>query len=75
MTTAMTAAAAADQISAIEIFLENLVILMEAECADFTIAKLDQWLDLCTQRMIATGSTSPGTIGALWAMQARVLGV
>ena len=50
------------------------MLVVEAESPSFTLDKLDRWLDTCTQRMVATGSASPATIGALWALQAKVLG-
>ena len=70
----MTHATTTEQIAALEIFLEYLVIVIDAEANSFTIDKLNAWIDIGIQRMITTGSASPGTIGALWAMQARVLG-
>ena len=63
-----------DRITAIELMFEQLVTVLEAECPDFSADKLDRWINTCTQHMLATGSASPDTIGALWALQARVMG-
>lgn len=59
---------------AMEIFLSQLVFVLEGESrSGFTADKLGRWLDACTQRMTETGSAVPEVVAQLRALQARVL--
>lgn len=59
---------------AIEIFLSQLVFVLEGESRGaFTAEKLGRWLDTCTQRMTETGSAAPEVVTQLRALQGRVL--
>ena len=59
---------------AIEIFLSQLVFVLEGESrTGFTSEKLDRWLDTCAHRMTETGSVTPEVVTQLRALQARVL--
>lgn len=74
----MTAAAPATQeaarTEAMEIFLSQLVFVLEGESrSGFTADKLGRWLDTCAQRMTDTGSAAPAVVTQLRALRARVL--
>lgn len=74
----MTAAAPATQeaarTEAMEIFLSQLVFVLEGESrSGFTSDKLGRWLDACSQRMSETESASTEVVTQLRALQARVL--
>ena len=74
MTAAAPATPEAARTEAIEIFLSQLVFVLEGESrTGFTAEKLSRWLDACTQRMTDTGSAAPEVVTQLRALQARVL--
>lgn len=59
---------------AMEIFLSQLVFVLEGESrTGFTAEKLGRWLNTCGQRMTETGSVAPQVVTQLRALQARVL--
>lgn len=59
---------------AMEIFLGQLVFVLEGESRNgFTADKLNRWFDTCTQRMTETGSAAPDVVTQLRALQRRVL--
>lgn len=60
------------RVEALELMLQALVLVMESE-PRFTARKLQAWLDICTERMHATGSTAPATLAALARLQREVL--
>lgn len=60
------------RMEAMELLLQALVLVLESE-PRFTAAKLQAWLDICTERMHATGSTAPATLAALQRLQCEVL--
>ena len=55
-----------------ELLLQALVLVLESE-PRFTARKLQTWLDICTERMHATGSATPATLAALAELQREVL--
>lgn len=74
MTAAAPATTEAARAEAMEIFLSQLVFVLEGESrTGFTAEKLGRWLDTCAQRMTETGSVEPEVVTQLRAMQARVL--
>ncbi len=74
MTATAPTAAEAARTEAMEIFLSQLIFVLEGESRGaFTATKLSRWLDNCTKRMAETGSAKPEVIGQLRALQARVL--
>jgi len=71
--TAPTTAEAA-RTEAMEIFLSQLVFVLEGESrSSFTADRLSRWLDTCIQRMTETGSAAPEVVKHLRALQERVL--
>ena len=74
MTAAAPTATEAVRTEAIEIFLSQLVFVLEGETGSgFSADKLNRWLDACTQRMTETCSAKPQVLVELRALQARVL--
>lgn len=74
MTAAAPATQEATRTEAMEIFLSQLVFVLEGESrSGFTADKLGRWLDACTQRMTETGSAAPEVVTQLRALKARVL--
>ena len=74
MTAAAPATTEATRSEAMEIFLSQLVFVLEGENrSGFTAEKLGRWLDTCTQRMTETGSETSEVVTQLRALQARVL--
>ena len=60
------------RVEAMELLLQALVLVLESE-PRFTARKLQTWLDICTERMHATGSATPATLAALAQLQREVL--
>lgn len=74
MTAAAPTGTEAARTEAMEIFLSQLVFVLEGESRNgFTAGKLGRWLDTCTQRMAETASATPQVVAELRALQARVL--
>lgn len=74
MTATAPTAPEAARTEAMEIFLSQLVFVLEGEGREaFTADKLGRWLDTCTLRMAETSSAAPEVVVQLRALQARVL--
>ena len=74
MTATAPATPEAARTEAMEIFLSQLVFVLEGESrSGFTADKLARWLDTCTRRMSETGSAPSEVVTQLRALQARVL--
>lgn len=74
MTAAAPTTPEAARTEAMEIFLSQLVFVLEGESrTGFTAEKLERWLNTCAQRMSETGSVVPAVVTQLRALQARVL--
>ena len=60
-----------DRVAAIELFLQQLVFVLDAQGSLNTDA-LDRWITTARQRMSATGSVPAAQVAALEALQAKV---
>lgn len=61
----------AHRVAALELLVQQLVFVLEAQGALDTSA-LNRWLTTCTDRMRATGSVPPLDVAALRALQQQV---
>lgn len=60
------------RLDAVELFLQQLLLVLECE-PRFTAAHLDRWMHIATRRMQCSGSTPPATVAALRALHHRVI--
>lgn len=70
--TAAIAPTTEQRIEALELFLQHLVLVIECQ-PSFNAEALDCWVQMCCNRMDATGSSAPATVNALRQLQRKVL--
>lgn len=68
---ATPAAALADRVAALELLVQQMLFVMDAQGA-LSIDDLVRWLDTAAGRMRATGSVPPGPLRALEALTDQV---
>jgi|GEM_PF-3581248 len=64
-------AALAERVAALELFAQQLVLVLEAHGA-LDAALLDRWLTTCRAAMLRTASVPPRTVVALTRLQRQV---
>lgn len=62
------------RVTALEDFLTHLVTVLECEPRGFTAERMNHWLNICTAKMITTGSAKPEEVAALRRLQGIVVG-
>lgn len=62
------------RVTALEEFLAQLATVLECEPRGFTAERMNHWLNICTAKMISTGSTKPEDVAALRRLQDIVVG-
>lgn len=61
------------RVTALEEFLAQLATVLECEPRGFTAERMNHWLNICTAKMISTGSTKPEDVAALRRLQKIVV--
>ena len=62
------------RVTALETFLSQLATVLECEPRGFTAERMNHWLNICTAKMISTGSAKPEEVAALRRLQGIVVG-
>ncbi|AQZ99108.1 hypothetical protein B5M06_13425 [Comamonas kerstersii] len=62
------------RVTALEEFLAQLATVLECEPRGFTAERMNHWLNICTAKMITTGSAKPEEVAALRRLQGIVVG-
>ena len=62
------------RVTALDEFLAQLAPVLACEPRGFTAERMNHWLNICTAKMITTGSAKPEEVAALRRLQGIVVG-